>query len=114
MATSVGDLVLIHHKGQPVVFARLEEVSPDAKAGWWQARLLFLQVPPQEVTWILREEYINGQEFTMGGDAIRLERLDPPAPLAEDPPPPADPEGQDGSKPGGKVLSLASRKGKGA
>ena len=110
MNTSPGDVVLIHHKGKVVLYARVEEISADVKAGWWQIRLLFLQMPPQEVTWILREEYIDGGEFTMGGDAMRLERL--PAPSGQPAPPPQPPAPGPASGAPGKVLSLAGRKGR--
>jgi hypothetical protein len=34
-----------------------------------------LHVPLQVTTWILRDIYINGQEFTMDGKKMRLERV---------------------------------------
>ncbi len=114
MITGPGDIVLIRHKGQPASYARVEEISADVKPGWWQIKLLFLQVPLQQVTWILREEYIDGGEFTMGGEAMRLERLAPAAglsPAPESPEPEPAPAGP-ASPGGGKVLSLAGRKGK--
>jgi hypothetical protein len=33
------------------------------------------QMPPQLVTWILRDVYINGTEFTMNGKRMRLEKV---------------------------------------
>lgn len=112
MQTKPGDILLIHHKGQAQVFARVEEITADHKPGWWRLRMTVLQVPPQELSWILREEYIDGQEFTMSGDPIRLEPLPP---VAEAPPPPeAEPvpepaPGPDPDAPG-KVLSLDQRR----
>jgi hypothetical protein len=38
-------------------------------------KLLLLQLPLQVVTWILRDIYISGQEFTMEGKKIRLEKV---------------------------------------
>ena len=106
MIARPGDIVLIHQGGKPMVHARVEEISADSKPGWWHLRLLLLAVPTQELTWILREEYIDGGEFTMGGVAMRLQRLDPPLPA-----PPEEPEPpQDAGPGGGKVLSLASRR----
>jgi hypothetical protein len=32
-------------------------------------------MPPQLVTWILRDVYINGTEFTMNGKRMRLEKV---------------------------------------
>ncbi|MBA2882563.1 hypothetical protein HNR65_002915 [Desulfosalsimonas propionicica] len=72
------DIVLIYHEDQPVVFARVEEIRPDVKKDWFQIKLMLLQVPVQTVTWILRDTYINGGEFTMGGNRMRLEKIEPP------------------------------------
>ena len=75
-----GDLVLVHYEDQPVVYARIQSVEPDIKRDWFQVTLLILTIPHQVVTWILREEYINGAPFTMGGKAMKLEavEVDPP------------------------------------
>lgn len=72
MAT-INDVVLIYFEDQALSFARIEEILPDAKRGWYHVKLLLLQVPLRSVTWILREAYINGEAFTMGGNRIRLE-----------------------------------------
>lgn len=107
MLTKPGDVVLIHQGGKPAVHARVEEILADVKPAWWQIRLMVLTVPTQEITWILREEYIDGGEFTMGGVNMRLARLEPPQPAAPpepEPEPPADDQG------GGKVFSLAARR----
>lgn len=69
------DIVLIHFEDKPMVFARIESIEPDVKPDWYQVKLLMLQVPLQPVTWILRSSYINGTEFTMGGNRIRLEEV---------------------------------------
>lgn len=114
METRSGDIVLIHHKGQPVSYARVENILADAKAGWWQVMLMFLQVPPQTVTWILRDEYVDGAEFTMGGDAMRLERVAPAVGLHPDPPEPPKPADEGGQpKTAGKVVSLAAARKRG-
>lgn len=80
METRIGDIKLIHHNNNPVVYARVEEIVADAKPGWWQVRLLILQVPSREVTWILRDEYIDGGEFTMDGEPMVLKPVVPPKP----------------------------------
>jgi len=67
------DVVLVYFEDQPISFARIEDISPDAKRDWYHVKLLLLQVPLQVVTWILRDIYIDGQEFTMEGKRIRLE-----------------------------------------
>jgi len=74
MATE-NDVVLIYFEDNPLTFARIEKISPDIKKDWYHAKLLFLQVPPQVVTWILRDAYINGEEFTMDGKRVRLEKV---------------------------------------
>jgi hypothetical protein len=74
--TCEGDLVLIYHQDKPSVFARIESVEPDIKKGWFQVTLLFLTIPTHVVTWILRDSYIDGEPFTMGGDRMRLERVE--------------------------------------
>ncbi len=72
------DIVLIYHEDKPLTFARIEEILPDHKPDWYHVRLLILQVPVHTVTWILRDVYINGETFTMGGKSMRLERVEPP------------------------------------
>ena len=72
-----GDLVLIYYEDNPAVYARIDSVEPDTKKNWYQVTILLLTVPAQTVTWILREEYINGAQFTMGGRSMRLESVKP-------------------------------------
>ncbi len=73
--TQENDLVLIYFEDNPLSFARVEDISADAKRGWYHVRLLILQVPVQVVTWILRDVYIDGEEFTMNGKKMRLEKV---------------------------------------
>jgi len=73
--TTEQDLVLVYFEDQPLVFARVEAIEPDVKPGWFLVTLLLLQVPVQTVTWILREAYINGEEYTMDGKKMRLEKV---------------------------------------
>jgi hypothetical protein len=77
MAT-INDIVLVHFEDNPLVFARIEDISPDSKPGWYHVKLLLLQVPLQAVTWILRDVYISGSEFTMNGKKMRLEKVECP------------------------------------
>jgi hypothetical protein len=74
MATE-NDLVLIYFEDNPLSFARIENILPDSKPDWYHVKLLLLQMPPQLVTWILRDVYINGTEFTMNGKRMRLEKV---------------------------------------
>ena len=75
MTTTINDLVLIYVEDNPMAFARVESIEPDIKRGWFQISLLILQIPPTIVTWILRDSYINGDEYTMGGQRMRLEKV---------------------------------------
>ena len=70
-----GDVVLIYHQEQPTVFARIEYIEPDIKKDWYHVTLLLLTIPTQTVTWILRDQYIDGEVFTMGEKAMRLEEV---------------------------------------
>ncbi|UCG21975.1 MAG: hypothetical protein JSU80_05215 [Deltaproteobacteria bacterium] len=109
-----GDLVLVHVEDSPAFFARIECISPDVKLDWYQVTLLVLQVPLVEVTWILKEEYIKGTSFTMGGKRVVMEQV--VSPPKE---PPSD-EGRESrrdakkkptpEKDTGKVISLFERK----
>lgn len=87
------DLVLIYLEDDPMVFARIEGITPDSKPDWYHVTLLMLQIPPQIVTWILRDVYIDGQEFTMNSKRLRLEKVETPAEPAD------DADAQDGSAP---------------
>ncbi len=83
----VGDVVLVHYQDQPTLYARIDAIAPDVKKDWYQVTFLFLTLPAQTVTWILREAYINGEVFTMGGQPVRLEkvpRTEPPRETAEE------------------------------
>ena len=72
------DLVLIYLEDKPLAFARIESILPDSKKDWYHLRLLLLQIPLQLVTWILKDVYINGSEFTMNGKRMRLEKVESP------------------------------------
>jgi hypothetical protein len=96
---SVGDIVLIHYQGQPAIYARIEAIEPDIKKDWYQVTLLLLTVPQQTTTWTLREEYINGATFSMGGNSIMLTRVD----MVSQKKRPEDAGQSDNKKAGGKT-----------
>lgn len=75
---SLHDLVLVHIDRKPGFYARVEDIVPDVKPGWWQVKLLVLSFPLQVFTWILDAEQIDGAPFTMAGTPIRLEKIIPP------------------------------------
>lgn len=105
MAT-INDLVLAHIDHKPAFYARIEEIHPDVKPGWWKVKLLVLTVPLQVYTWILDESQINGAPFTMGGTPILLEKVVPPEPPVK----PVPPATKGAPRNGGKVVSLFDRK----
>ena len=110
--STVNDLVLIYFEDKPLSFARIEDILPDSKADWYHVKLLLLQIPPQLITWILRDVYIEGAEFTMNGKRMRFEKVVVP----EEPQPPEDlKKVEDKSRPdkksgNAKVISLADLK----
>ena len=105
------DIVLIYFEDRPLVFARIEEILPDVKPNWYHVKLLMLQVPLQEVTWILRDVYINGDEYTMDGKKMRLELVErPKVKLPKSKEPENIPENNDPKAKNGKVISLAELK----
>jgi hypothetical protein len=106
------DIVLIYLENSPLAFARIESIEPDVKRGWFITKLMLLQIPLQVVTWILRDGYINGETFTMGGKEMRMEKVvcpeDPEEPVDKDPPL----QESNANKPdtSAKVISLADLK----
>ncbi|MDY0220454.1 MAG: hypothetical protein RBR67_04910 [Desulfobacterium sp.] len=75
------DVVLIYLENTPVSFARVESIEPDVKRDWYHITLLMLQLPLETVTWTLKDLYINGDEFFMGGKAMRIEVVESPLSL---------------------------------
>lgn len=69
----INDIVLVNVDNKPGFYARIEDISPDVKPGWWQVRLLVLTFPLQVFTWILDEFQLEYAPFTMGGTPIQLE-----------------------------------------
>ena len=102
------DLVLIYFEDNPLSFARVESILPDSKPDWYHVKLLLLQMPPQLVTWILRDVYISGTEFTMNGKRMRLEKVvvpdEPKSPKSVDNQDKTDEPGEAAGK--AKVISL--------
>jgi len=111
MAT-INDLVLVHVDNRPGFYARLEDITPDVKKGWWQVKLLVLSFPLQVYTWILDESQIGGAPFTMGGTPLRLEKVESPVahegPAARNDALASAEEPSGGNRP--KVVSLFDRK----
>ncbi len=122
MATE-NDIVLIYFEDRPLSFARIESIQPDSKPNWYHVELLMLQVPLQVVSWILRDIYIDGAEFTMNGKKMRLEKVEKPKPSLAGAETPEDEElpapslendpGEEKPRPApAKVISLKDLKGR--
>jgi hypothetical protein len=106
---SENDLVLVNIDNKPGFYARLEDISPDVKPGWWKVKLLVLTIPVQIYTWILDESQIDGAPFTMGGTPVQLEKVVSPEPVIQHDN--RDSVGNEPEKKGGaKVVSLMDRK----
>lgn len=108
--TDINDIVLIHVEDKPQAFARIEDIEPDVKRGWYHVQLLLLQIPLVVVTWILRDVYINGETFTMEGKPMRLERVESPKPKIKAQQAPGIENTDGGGPKSGKVISLSDLK----
>lgn len=114
--TGEGDLVLVYMDNKPAFFARIELIEADVKPEWFQVKMLVLQLPVVVITWILRSVYIDGEEFTMGGRPVRLEKvvapkdaeegetMEPPAEERKEPPASHEPAEKS------KVISMKDRR----
>lgn len=78
------DLILVHVEEKPAFFGRVERIIPDIKNNWWRVSFLVLQIPLRVITWIIDDNQIRGEEFTMGGTPIRIEKVEVPEGAFED------------------------------
>ena len=108
--TAENDIVLIYMEDQPLSFARIEGILPDHKPDWYHVRLLLLQVPLQVTTWLLRDVYIDGTEFTMQGKRMRLEKVEVPEELQESEQERDEQEAPAKEKGGGKLIAFGDLK----
>lgn len=101
------DVILVYVDQKPAFFARVENIVPDIKRGWWRIKLLILHLPLVVTTWILDEEQIRGADFTMGGTQIRIEKVIAPAePASSVPNSNEATERKSKPDPEGRILSL--------
>jgi hypothetical protein len=109
---AINDLVLVHIDNKPGFYARIEDIAPDVKPGWWQVKLLVMAFPLQVFTWTLDENQIDGEPYTMGGTPVRLEKVVSPVAREEksDDGAPVDEDRKREKREGGKVVSLRDRK----
>ena len=108
----INDLVMVYIDNKPGFYARIEDISPDVKPGWWQVKLLVMAFPLQVFTWTLDESQINGEPYTMGGTPVRIEKVVSPVVGKENPLDHVSPKdaGSMEKREGGKVVSLHDRK----
>jgi len=104
-----GDILLVYHQDRPALYARVEAIEPDVKKDWYRLTLLLLTIPAQTVTWILREEYINGAGFTMNGQPMRLEEVVRPERFLEGSDDRSPPSSQGGKTTGAKVIPITKK-----
>ncbi|HSH70411.1 MAG TPA: hypothetical protein VK997_10870 [Deferrisomatales bacterium] len=109
--TQPRDVVLVYVDDEPTFYARVEEILLDRKSGWRQLRFQVLTLPPQELTWILEPNQIDGDTFTMGGTPVRIERLPEPRPSVDPETGEAIKEPQQAPQTPGEVISFPPRKG---
>ncbi len=102
----INDLVLVYLEQKPAFYARINDINPDVKRGWYQVELLVLTMPPQTVVWILQASHLDGEEFTMQDKPIKLVLIPPkPAP----PPSTQSPSSSSKGKGKGKVIPLVRK-----
>ena len=98
-------MVAISIDGKPSVYGRIEGYEADRRPRWYQVGILLLTFPPQNLTWILREEQIDGEPFTMDGVPVEIQTVPGREPAV------TKPEEKKRPRPGA-VISLAGRTGK--
>lgn len=73
----INDVALIYVDQKPGFYARINDINPDEKPGWWHVQLLALTFPLQTFNWLLDEYQLDGAAFTMGGTPLRITELEP-------------------------------------
>jgi hypothetical protein len=61
MAT-INDLVLVHLDRKPAFYARINDINPDVKRGWYQVELLVLALPSQTLVWIMEDVHLHSPQ----------------------------------------------------
>jgi len=110
--TYVNDIVLVYKEDVPQFFARVENISEDIKPGWFHLTLLVLTIPVQVVTWILKDIYIDGTEFSMEGNKMRIEKI--VAPQKTESSNEEQPLNEKNQKDNGKIISFPGLKKQGS
>jgi hypothetical protein len=110
---NINEIVLVNVDNKPGFYARIEDIQPDVKPGWWQVKLLVLTFPLQVFTWILDDFQIEGADFTMGGTPLRLDPVVSPVEEERKQEESAQKETRKSqmlNETGSKVVSLADRR----
>ncbi len=77
-----GEIILVNVEERPAFFALIERIEPDVKKGWRRMTFVTLTLPMKRLTWILDEDQLQGQPFTMNQVPMQLQR--PPFPPEEE------------------------------
>ncbi len=72
------DIVLIYSEDQAVEYAMIEDIVKDKIIGWYDVKFSLMQCPEKIFTWKLRDEYLNGEEFLMRKQKMRVELVEQP------------------------------------
>lgn len=75
---TTGEVVLVYINDEPGFFARIENITADRKKGWWQMTFLMLTIPLKTMTWILDDEQMRGQTFTMNSIPMQIKKVEAP------------------------------------
>jgi hypothetical protein len=75
-----GNIVLIISNQKEGIYAFVDDAVADVKPNWWRVTFqILLPTPdfkPLKKMWILDNQQIHGQEFTMGGVKYQLQKTD--------------------------------------
>ena len=52
---------------QTMFYAKIHDITPNQKNGWWNVNIIALLPVILHFTWTLREPQFNGEEFTLQG-----------------------------------------------
>jgi len=78
--TEAGDIVLVFTQNpQALIYGLVTNIERDKsrRDEWWLVDIHLLTIPPQPLSWILREPQFTGQEiFTMGGEKRFIKAVD--------------------------------------
>ena len=73
---NVGELVLVWIAGV-VAYAIITKLEPFYMQGWYDLRFLTLRrLPPQEHEWRVKDDHLQGNEFTIDGHPVCIMALD--------------------------------------